>query len=243
MFTQIKKLCKNSFDLLFPARCFLCNSITAETGLCVDCWQEINFISPPYCKKCGHPFDVEIDKNVLCGNCISSPPPYKQAFGLFKYDEHSRKIIHKIKYSDKTNFIPYFTNILSFGAKEIIGKVDIILAVPMHRLKYLSRKYNQSQLIAYNLAKQNRKLYYPDLIIKAKVNKPQSGLSKKERKANVAGVFAVKEKYRATMKGRKLLLIDDVMTTGETINACTKLLLKKGCKSVYVLTLARTAID
>ena len=243
MLAKLKEICKISFDLIFPAKCFTCNNIIDETGLCYNCWQKINFISTPFCKKCGHPFNVEIDKNILCGNCISSPPLYKQAFGRFKYDEHTRKIIHKIKYGDKTNFIPYFSNMLSSSAKEIITKADIILAVPMHKLKYLSRKYNQSQLIAYKLAIQNNKLYYPDLLIKKKSNMPQAGLSKKDRKNNVSGVFKVKERHIDKIKGKNLLLIDDVMTTGETINSCTKVLLKKGCKSVYVLTLARTSLD
>lgn len=226
-------------DLLFPPQCLNCKIRVPEHGtLCVSCWQQIRFISDPLCACCGVPFDYDIGNGALCAGCINKTPPYSKARAIFCYDEHSNKLITSLKYADQTQLAKVYGKWL-VRAEDIIADSDIIIPVPMHYLRFVKRRFNQSALISLYLSKNIKIKTIPDAIKRIRKTKPQAGLTRSQRDKNVKNVFIIEKKYLPIIKGKNILLIDDVMTTGATINQCTKILLKAGAKRVNVLTLAR----
>ncbi|MEZ5692041.1 MAG: ComF family protein [Rickettsiales bacterium] len=228
-------------NIIFPPQCLICKNIVSENGtLCLDCWQQIRFISDPICEKCGTSFEYDMGNNALCAGCIHDEPKYTRARAAFCYDEHSHKLITRLKYSDQTQLAITYSNWLINAGKEFIEVSDIVTPVPLHYLRFIGRRFNQSALLASNLASKTNISYLPDLLKRKRYTKPQTGLTKKQREKNVRNAFLVNEHYIKSVKNKNILLIDDVFTTGSTINQCSKSLLKAGASQVNVLTLART---
>ncbi len=177
---------------------------------------------------------------MICGKCLQKRPEYFKALAVLNYDEASKTLIAKFKYFDQTNLAKYFAELMFKQAEEILPDIDFIAPIPLHKFRIIKRKYNQSALLAKNIGVLSDKKVLLDLLVRIKNNKPQALLSQKARKKNVAGIFKVKEKYSATIKGRNILLIDDVITTGATVESCCKVLKKCGVNKIYVLTLVKT---
>lgn len=186
------------------------------------------------------PFEFHIDDEMICAGCASNKPEYFKAISVLKYDDSSSSLISKFKYSDQTHLAKYFAKLMTNSAAEILPDIDFIAPVPLHKLRIIKRKYNQSALLAKNISALSDKKLILDLLIRTKNNKPQAVLSQAQRMKNVQGIFKVKEKHLSKIKGKNILLIDDVITTGSTINACAKVLKKAGANRVYVLSLAKT---
>lgn len=246
---EIKKLYNSVINQLLPHRCPVCNKINLDReGFCVECWSNVKIIKKPSCSICNYPFESDTDADMVCPECIRHRPLYKQAKSVFVYDDFVSKIIFDFKYRDKINNAKFFANLLKTNCSEIISLVDIIVPVPLHKKRLQQRKYNQALLIARHLAKMTNKELINDLLIRKINNRPQVGLIGKERLKNVKDVFEMNTKYLSEknlekIRGKNILLIDDVMTTGATLNNCTKALLKNFVvKDVYVLTVARTVV-
>ncbi|MFT6077227.1 MAG: ComF family protein [Myxococcota bacterium] len=180
---------------------------------------------------------------MVCGKCLQKRPSYFQALSVFKYDQTSRDLIAKFKYFDQIHLTKYFSKLMLQKSEDIIGDIDFIVPVPLHKFRIIRRKYNQSALLAKNISKLSKKESILDLLIRTKNNKPQASLNQKKRQKNVAGIFKVEEKYLPKIKGKNILLLDDVKTTGATVESCCRILKKSGINRVYVLTLARTVIS
>lgn len=241
MFTNafFAKFLNQIFNILFPPRCLCCNKIVATIGVfCSKCWQDIEFINNPNCYICSHPFEYDIGKNALCISCIKDKPTYSKAFVVFKYDNHSNKIIHKLKYSDCTYLAPYLANFMYRSLN--YSKFDFIAPIPVHKRKLLTRMYNQSLLLAKCLSKLSSINLIPDLLLKVKNTKPQSSLNKKDRRKNVISAYVFNKEYKKLINGKTILLIDDVITTGATINYCSKLLLNANAKDVQISAIGKT---
>lgn len=220
-----------------PPRCVDCNCITSiDHVLCHECWPKYKFIDEYFCKKCGRGFDIDIDSE--CLDCIKKPPYFDISRSLFKYDDNSKKIIHHFKYHDKTSLSIFFARTLYRRYKDLIDDSDIITYVPMHRFKRIFRLYNQAFILAKEISKISKTPILPDLLVKHKYTKPQTSLSRTKRKKNLIGSISANEKYDISKK--KLLLIDDVITTGETINLCAKILKGNGAEKVTILSIAKT---
>lgn len=231
---------KRLLNIIIPPRCLSCGSMTEESGmLCQNCWKNISFISKPFCECCGFPFEYDIGE-ALCAGCIKESKPFDNARSAFRYNEDSRKLITSYKYSDKTYGTESFARMMLRVAGDLVSEADIISSVPLHRLRLLSRKYNQSALLANKIAKISNRTAMHDILFRKKNSKPQASLPRNERMKNVKGVFAINDKYKEFIKGKKIMLVDDVMTTGATVNECARLLKKSGAEKVFVLTLART---
>lgn len=231
----------NLLDLLFPPQCLNCDTIVPTHGtLCMGCWQKIQFISDPVCAACGLPFDYDIGSHALCGQCLHVRPSYTHARAVFRYDEHSHKLITRFKYSDQTGFAKTYGVWLAKAGTDLLKQTDIIIPVPMHYFRFVRRHFNQSALLAQELARKTGIDYIPDALWRHKYTIPQLGLSKKGRKDNVKGAFSINRRYAETIKNKNILLVDDVMTTGSTIEQCAKTLLKSDAMRVNILTLART---
>lgn len=208
--------------------------------LCQPCWQQVAFITDPMCSCCGLPFDYKMGEDVQCGECMRERPEYSRARAAFKYDEHSKSLVLKLKYHDQLQLAPIYGAWLAKAGKELVSASDVIVPVPLHYWRFVGRRYNQSAMLAQALAKNTGLTMLPDALVRTRRTPPQAGLTRAQRLDNVKGAFTVHARFAERIKGKTVLLIDDVMTTGATLNQCTKALLKAGAQSVNVLTLART---
>lgn len=224
-------------DYVFPPTCLSCGEFTLEShSLCGGCWNKLNFIASPYCTVCGKQFDITLSENLSCGRCITHVPSYDIARSLLKFDKSSKKMIHAFKYHDQVEFSKLFSKLLCKTYRDEISVVDIVVPVPMHRIKRLLRMYNQADLLCKGIAKVIGKPRSPDALIKTKWTKSQVYLSKRARKDNLKNTIILNSKY--DLSGKVVLLVDDVVTTGATLDYCSKLLKGAGAKSVIALTVA-----
>ena len=226
-------------NLLFPAQCVICSSYEAQTDICTKCWEKLTFITKPYCASCCYPFAYENDIDAICGHCISNKPNYEKAISILKYDNHSKALIHKFKYQDQLHILDYFTRLMLNMGKELIKQADIIAPVPMHKYKLLKRGYNQAALLAMKISSQSKIQYIPQLIIKINNSSSQTALTKHQRQKNIKNSFQLNPKFAPLIKGKKILLIDDVITTGATLSECCKVIKNGEPNKILVLTLAK----
>jgi ComF family protein len=230
---------KNLINYLMPPRCIDCGEFSSEYDtLCPTCWKKYRFIQEPCCKICGTPFEIDIES--ICLGCMKIKPKYDSAKSLFRFDENSKRIIHNFKYYDKTHLSKFFAHILFSKYKEFISGADIIVPVPMHKLKRIFRMYNQSIVLAKELSLLSFIPIKPDIIQKTRYTKAQSLLTKSERRKNLANSFSVS--CPEEIIDKRILLVDDVITTGETINTCSRVLKNNGAESVFVISVAKACL-
>ncbi len=230
-------------DTLFPPRCASCRAQVSSQGtLCPACWTRLHFITDPLCACCGHPFEYALAQDARCAACLAEEPPYAKARSALRYDEHSGRNVVGFKFGDRTQLAPMFAQWMARAGAPFLAGAEVIVPVPLHRFRLLARRYNQAALLAYALAKHAKLPVLPDTLVRRRFTRPQTGLSRAQRLTNVQGAFAAHPNRRAAIKGKSVVLVDDVITTGATLLACTKALLKAGAKEVFVLTLARTVV-
>jgi len=229
-------------DLLFPPQCLSCHAQVSTHGtLCLDCWQKIQFITDPCCSCCGYPFEYAMGEGALCGECLRERPPYAKARAVFRYDEHSRALVTRLKYADQTQLASVYGAWLAKAGKELIAMSDVIIPVPLYYWRFVGRRYNQSALLAAALSKHCGLPVVFDGLKRIRHTKPQPGLTYRQRQENVKGAFVMPLKRADRLKDKSILLIDDVMTTSATVSQCAKILLKGGVMRVNALTLAKKA--
>lgn len=227
-------------NLFFPPGCLICEArVPAHGTLCTECWTNVPFISAPLCACCGLPLEFVVDEHTLCGECLAEHPPYSRARAAFLYNEHSRSLVLKLKYQDQMQLAKIYGGWLSNAGRELIAASDVMVPVPLHYWRMVRRRYNQSAVLARAIANHCELPMLPDGLLRTRHTAQQTGLTRNQREKNVSGAFSVNKKHTPAIKGKSILLIDDVMTTGATLNACTKTLLKAGAAQVSVLTLAR----
>ena len=237
------KILKNFLEIIFPSHCLACEKIVNRDGLfCSECWPKLQFICEPKCQICAYPFEFQ-GLSLLCAKCLTKRPSFDKAVVLFRYNHILRKIISSLKYRDQTFLAKKFARLLFDKAKSEIADCDLMIAVPLHVKRLRKRKFNQAILLAKNLLKfAPDKNFITDFLVRIKDTKPQVELKKKERENNLKNAFAVNAKYLKEVRGKKILLIDDVTTTGATFENCAKILKKHGAKKVVVLAIAKTAL-
>jgi ComF family protein len=230
-----------ALDLMLPPRPL--NEARHESvqsvGLTVQAWSRIRFIEAPCCDACGAPFDYDMGDGARCAPCQARPPAFDHARAACLYDEHSRDLILKLKHADRTDLAGLFALWLSRAAADILNEADAVIPVPLHRWRLLSRRYNQAAEIARPLARASGRAYWPDALVRPRPTASQAGKSGAGRRRNVAGVFAVPPRWRRRIAGRRLLLIDDVLTTGATAEGCARALKAAGAARVDVAVIAR----
>ncbi|RMF09884.1 MAG: ComF family protein [Alphaproteobacteria bacterium] len=227
-------------DALFPARCVGCGvDVDAQGRLCARCWRDVNFIDGPSCACCGYPFDVNLGVDVLCARCLASPPAFATARAAFRYDDGSRRLVLSYKHGDRLEATAALASWLMRAARPVLGEVDLVAPVPLHRWRLLKRRFNQAAELARALARQADLAYAGDLLVRIRATRTQGGLSRTGRQRNVQGAFQVSGCWSVGVRGRSVLLVDDVMTTGATVDSCARALLRAGAGAVHVVTLAR----
>lgn len=246
---HIIKILHKLLDFVYPSLCISCKEIIGKDNtLCPKCWSQLKFVQSPCCNICSMPLKYKISENDICPSCIRKTPLYNQAKAVFAYNDIIAKIIYRFKYYDQTHLSKFFAKIMFDHSGDILEKIDIIIPTPLHKKRLNFRKYNQSGLLAKNIAKLSGRKCVLDFLQRKKEVKPQVELKGQDRMKNLKSVFCINPKYLNNERlcddyeGKSFLLIDDVMTTGTTINECTKILLKNGAKSVYVLTIAKTIL-
>jgi ComF family protein len=235
----LRRIGRAALDLVLPPRCLKCGvPIAGSVALCSDCWAQVIFLGPPQCACCGRPFALAAAPDTLCGACLLKRPLYARARAVFRYDDASKGLIIAFKHGDRTDSAPALARWLARTGETLIEDADLIVPVPLHWTRLFQRRFNQAAMLALALGRQSGKPVVPDALERRKRTKPQGRSSRDQRRRNVAGAFAVSRRHRAAIADRRVLLIDDVRTTGATIEACCRALLGAGAASVDVLTLA-----
>lgn len=232
-------------DLVLPPRCLACGTeVGAPGALCPGCWQGVRFIAPPHCARCGLPFDYDPTgggtADLACGACLARPPDFDRCRSVFAYDDASRSLVLGFKHGDRTDCAAAFAQWLARSGAALLAEPDVIIApVPLHRWRLLKRRYNQSAMLALELGRLTGRTAVPDLLVRRRATPSQGGLTAKGRARNVRGAFAVNPRRAEKLRGARILLVDDVFTTGATAAECARTLRRGGARAVDVLTLSR----
>ena len=246
----VRALAAGLLDAILPPLCLICDRPLAATGLlCAACWEDIDFVAPPHCRVCGYPFEFDLGEETLCGACAGSLPPYDRCRAVMRYGETARRLLLGFKHADRTEGAASLGQWMARAGHELRSGTDIIVPVPLHWRRLLRRRFNQAALLAWALAEawrdppfmgdENPPTCCPDLLLRVRATPSQGHLSLAQRRQNVAGALKLNPKRRQLLQGRRVLLVDDVMTTGATVEACSRVLKRSGAVEVQVLVLAR----
>lgn len=238
-----RRMGRAALDLLFPPLCMMCRKqVGAPGSLCADCWRDVAFIEGPACRSCGLPFEFDAGPDTRCAACLADPPAFDRAASVMRYDEFSRGPILALKRADRHDVVPAFARWLERAGRELIEDADLIVPVPLHTVRLWMRRFNQSGLLAQALARRIHKQFEPMVLSRTRQTPSQGDMpSANARRRNVRGAFRVDSARVKLVKGRNVLLVDDVLTTGATVDACARALKWAGAAKVSVLTLARVA--
>lgn len=233
------KIIKKLSQIIFPNNCPICHKIIDNGQFCPQHWNKINFICKPHCYICHHPFEYKITENTICANCQEKTPYYKKLVASCIYNDFFAQLIIKFKFLDQTYLTSNLSNLLYPKLLDFIAEIDFIIAVPLHKKRLKKRKYNQALLLAKNISKKSKIKLIPNLLLRIKEGKNQIGLNKKARIKNVANAFIINQKYQKLIMGKNILIIDDVVTTGATIDNCSKILKESGANNVFAGVIAK----
>ena len=241
MMERLSGIARLVLDVIYPPECPSCR-VPVETmhNLCAACFAKLRMITKPMCACCGIPFAVPTGEDGKCPECLLEPPMFDRARSVMVYDGVSAPLVSALKFHDQWAGLTRYASMLCATGSELLAQADIIAPIPLHWRRLWWRKYNQSALLAYGISREKGIPCLPDLLWRTRYTKPQMRLKRSDRGKNVRNVFAVTEKFCTAIAGKNILIIDDVVTTGATVDACAKVLKKAGAAKVNVLTLART---
>lgn len=228
-------------DAILPPLCLRCQGRVSDPhSICSECWKGIRFLGAPCCVQCGFPFPHELGANVKCGPCLARPPLFRWLRSAIAYDDASRDLILGFKHADRSEALPLFSRWLVMAVKQHPGVIDMLIPVPLHWRRLAARRYNQAGLLAHGLGAAAGIPMQVGILSRKKSTASQGEMvSARARLKNVANVFAVADGAKPILRGKSVALVDDVLTTGATVTACSKALLRAGAADVSIITLAR----
>jgi ComF family protein len=227
-------------DFGLPPLCPACRApVAADSGLCAACWSRLSFIAPPYCERLGIPFVYDPGPGILSMQAIAAPPAYTRARAAVRYDEIARSLVHALKYGDRLDLAPTLGGWMARAGRELLADADALVPVPLHWRRLWGRRFNQSAALADVMAARSGVPVMSDALKRVRSTPQQVGLGRTERAANVQGAFRVAPKDRDRVRGRRLVVVDDVLTSGATVDTCARALLHAGAANVDVIVFAR----
>lgn len=237
-------LARAALSLVYPPVCIACQAATGEPhALCAACWSGIRFIERPYCERLGTPFAVDLGMPLLSPAAIADPPVFGRARAVAQYDGTASALVHRLKYGDRLELARAMGGMMSRAGTELLKDADVIVPVPLHRWRLWRRRFNQAMALAAVVSRRSGVACDPLLLARVKRTRQQVGLTRAQRQENLQGAFRVPTEAKARLKDKRILLIDDVLTTGATANAASRALLRGGAASVDILAFARVVTD
>ncbi|ASP36932.1 ComF family protein [Labrenzia sp. VG12] len=226
-------------DGLLPRRCLCCDARVAfEAGLCAPCWRAMPFLERPWCQRLGTPFSYDVGEGAWSPRAIAEPPLFDRLRAVAHYDGPARQLVLSLKFSRRRELAAPMAAWMMRSGGELLDAECLLLPVPLHWTRLVSRRFNQAADLAREIAGQSGAGYEPVLLKRRKRTRQQVGLTAKDRLRNVRAAFVVDRTRLETLAGRRVVLVDDVLTTGSTVTACSRCLLSAGAASVDVLTFA-----
>lgn len=225
-------------DFLLPPQCLSCRErVTEPASLCAGCWRALAFVTEPCCDRLGLPFAFDPGEGIVSAAALANPPAWDRARAAVRFNEPSRRLVHDLKYRDRHEVAGLMARLMTVAGHSLMAESDFVVPVPLFRWRLWRRRYNQSALLASRLCRETLP-FRPDLLVRTRSTAAQVGLDYRERKTNVRGAFEVPERLRGEIAGRTVLLVDDVITSGATANACAGALRKAGAARINVLAFA-----
>ncbi len=239
---SMRRLWAGAADLLLPPTCPVCGGAVADShALCAGCWSTIRFIAPPICPVYGTPFSHEMGEGIVSAAALADPPPFGRARSAAIYGDAARRLVHQLKYHDRPHLAQVMAMTMRRAAPDLLADAMLIVPVPLYRWRLWGRRFNQAALLADGLSKLTGVPVNPFVLQRVKATRQQVGLSAKQRAENVRGAFHTAPRHAPHIAQVRVLLVDDVYTSGATAKAATRALLRAGAASVDVLTFARVA--
>lgn len=235
----LRAVCGRAVNVALPRLCAACREPVGNEGLCPACWSKLSFIAPPYCERLGIPFPFDPGPGVLSMEAIADPPAYRRARAAVRYDDIASTLVHALKYGDRLDLAPTMGRWMARAGDELLAQAGAIVPVPLHWRRQWARRFNQAALLADIIGKTRGVTVAHDLLKRVKATPQQVGLGKSERALNVQGAFRVRPERKPEVAGRRLILVDDVLTSGATVDAAARALLRAGAAEVDVLVFAR----
>ncbi|MEP3274758.1 MAG: ComF family protein [Stappiaceae bacterium] len=227
-------------DFILPWQCPGCRRVLKDGGgLCPHCWKELHFIERPYCERLGIPFAYDLGSQAECAQAIANPPAFDRARAAVAFGPVAQRMVHDLKYRDRLDLVSLMAGFMLRAGQDFVEKNPLLVPVPLHRSRLVKRRFNQSAILAEKLADKMGLTHCPQLLLRSRKTRQQVGLDITERQTNVRGAFNVPVQLRPKLSGRRIVLVDDVLTTGATVDACSKVLKRAGASGVDVLTFAR----
>ncbi len=230
-------------DALVPPACPICRKPVAfDDGLCAPCWQELDFITGPVCRISGLPMPIDLGADTISPLARANPPPYFQARAAFAYKASGAALIKRMKFSDRPELARLLAKLIWSRIPDALPRHALLVPVPLHRRRLIWRRFNQSAELCRALAALGGHSLALQAVLRIRPTRRQVGLSRAGRKRNLRGAFQVSEKHKHRLKGRAVIIVDDVLTTGATVEAMSRILRRAGAGPIYVVTAARVVL-
>lgn len=238
---SIHHVAQQIIEIIYPPSCLACRRATMEPGaLCAACWSRTPFIAPPYCERLGTPFTHDLGPGLISPEAFAHPPVFHRARAVARYEEGpARDLVHNLKYGDRLELAEAMGRWMAQAGAQLLADADSVVPVPLHRRRLFTRRFNQAAALAQSVARHAGRPYDPLALKRVKATKPQVGLTRAQRADNLQGAFHVPDDARLRIEGRRIVLVDDVLTTGATLNAAARILLRAGAARVDALVFAR----
>lgn len=226
-------------NALLPPQCVHCGTLVGTPGgLCGPCWSRLELISRPVCDRTGLAFAFDPGPGIVSARALADPPEWDRLRAVSEFDDVSRALIHALKYYDRHEVVKLMGTMMAQAGKELLNEADMIIPVPLYRLRQWQRRFNQAILLADEISAASGVCIAKNVLKRVRSTPQQVGLKKKQRRDNLKGAFEVDASAQHSLYGKKIVLVDDVMTTGATATACSKVLRKAGCEQINVVVFA-----
>jgi ComF family protein len=233
------RLWRQAVDLVAPSLCLCCGAPVGQPeSLCLTCWAKLQQLDEPVCDMLGTPFAYDQGEGAVSAAALNDPPPWNRARAAVIFDEASARLVHALKYRDRQEAGLLMARMMARAGRSLLAEADVILPVPLHRMRLWQRRFNQSAFLAQQLSRLSAKPWRHDVLLRVRRTRAQVGLDEAQRRKNVRGAFLLRPEALASVAGKAVLLVDDVRTTGATAEACASVLKQAGAARVSLLSFA-----